>query len=46
MSVKAYKNSQIQYPQNSKRVDHNYKVIDKFIINNNTAYKYEIPYNG
>ena len=31
---------------NSKRVDHNHKVGDKFMINNNSAFKYDTPYNG
>ena len=32
--------------KNSKRVDHNYKVDDKVILNNNSAYKHETPYKG
>ena len=28
------------------RVDHDYKVGDKVILNNSAAYKYETPYNG
>ena len=30
--------------ENNKRVNHDYKVGDKVIINNNDAYKYETPY--
>ena len=29
---------------NSKRVYHNYKVQDKFIVNSNTNLKYKAPY--
>ena len=32
--------------KNTKRVDHKYYVIDKVIINNHVAYKYENPYKG
>ena len=32
--------------ENINRVEHNYKVRDKFIIANDTAYKYETPYTG
>ena len=32
--------------KNRNQVDHDYKVGDKFMINNNTAYKYETPYKG
>ena len=32
-------------PQNSKRVDQNYKVGDKVMLTNNDAFKYETPYN-
>ena len=32
--------------KNDKRVDHCYKVEDKFTLTNNYAYKYETPYNG
>ena len=32
-------------PKNSKRFDHNYKAGDKVISTNNSAYKYEAPYN-
>ena len=32
--------------ENSKRIDHDYKVGDKVILNNYSTYKYEIPYNG
>ena len=31
---------------NSKRVDHDYKVWDKFILDNNNSYKYENPFKG
>ena len=31
--------------KNIKKVDHNYKVGDKFIIVINDAYKYVMPYN-
>ena len=31
---------------NNKRVDHNYKVGDKFMITNDSAYKYVTPHNG
>ena len=31
---------------NIKRVDHDYKVGDKVMLNNQTAYKYETPYKG
>ena len=30
----------------SKISDHDYKIIDEVIITNNSAFKYEIPYNG
>ena len=29
----------------NKISDHNYKVVDKFMITNNFTYKYENPYN-
>ena len=29
-----------------KRVDHDYKVRDKVMLNNHAGYKYEIPYKG
>ena len=29
-----------------KRVDHDYKVGDKVMLNNNYAYKYETPHKG
>ena len=32
--------------KNIKRFDHNYKVIDEFIIDNNNYFKYETPYEG
>ena len=32
--------------KNNKRVDHEYKVRDKFILDNHAAYKYETPYKG
>ena len=32
--------------ENKPRVDYDYKVEDKVMINNHTAYKYETPYNG
>ena len=32
--------------QNNKRVDHDYKVGDKVVLTNNSAYKYETTYNG
>ena len=32
--------------KNINRVDHDYKVRDKVMLTNNTAYKYETPYNG
>ena len=32
--------------ENSKIVDHYYKVGDKVMLNNNDAYKYETPYKG
>ena len=32
--------------ENNKRVDYNYKVGDKVMINNHAAYKYEIPHKG
>ena len=31
--------------ENSKRVDHNYKVGDKVTLDNNSAFKYKTPYN-
>ena len=31
---------------NRKRVYHDYRVRDKFMLNNNAAYKYEMPYTG
>ena len=31
--------------ENKDRVDYGYKVGDKFILTNHTAYKYETPYN-
>ena len=30
--------------ENKHRVDYEYKFIDKVILNNHTAYKYETPY--
>ena len=30
--------------ENNKTVDHEYKVIDKFMLDNHAAYKYETPY--
>ena len=30
--------------ENIKRVDHDYKLRDEFMLNNNAAYKYENPY--
>ena len=32
--------------KNSKIVDHDYKVRDKFMPNNNASFKYDIPYKG
>ena len=32
--------------ENNKRIYHDYKVGDKFMLNNNAAYKYETPYKG
>ena len=32
--------------KNIKLVYHDYKVRDKIMLNNQTAYKYEIPYKG
>ena len=32
--------------KNIKRVDHDYKVGDKVMLNNHAAYKYETPYKG
>ena len=32
--------------KNRKRVDHNYKVGDKVMLDNHATYKYETPYNG
>ena len=32
--------------KNIKRVDHEYKVIEKVMLTKNAAYKYEITYNG
>ena len=32
--------------KNSKRVDHNYRVGDKFILDKNSAFKFETPYKG
>ena len=31
---------------NKHRVDYDYKVGDKFILTNHTAYKYDTPYKG
>ena len=30
---------------NSKRLDHDYQVGDKFMLTNNAAFEYETPYN-
>ena len=30
--------------KNSKRVDHDYKVVDKVMLNNNPALKFDMPY--
>ena len=30
--------------KNRNRVDHDYKVVDKVMINNYAAYRYETPY--
>ena len=32
--------------KNINRVDHDYKVGDKVMLNNSAAYKYETPYKG
>ena len=32
--------------KNITRVDHDYNVRDRFIIDNNYAFKYETPYEG
>ena len=32
--------------ENRNRVDHDYKVVDKVVLNNNSAYKYETPFKG
>ena len=32
--------------ENSKRLYHDYKVGDEFMLNNNSAFKYETPYLG
>ena len=32
--------------ENKHRVDYDYKVGDKFMLTNQTAYKYETPYKG
>ena len=32
--------------ENRKRVDHDYKFVDKFMLNDNSDFKYEIPYRG
>ena len=32
--------------QNKHRVDYEYKVVDKFMLTNHTAYKYQTPYTG
>ena len=32
--------------ENIERVDYDYNVGDKLIVNNEAAYKYETPYNG
>ena len=32
--------------ENRERVDYEYKVGDKLIVNNEAAYKYDTPYNG
>ena len=32
--------------ENIHRVDYDYKAGDKVILNNHTAYKYEVPYKG
>ena len=32
--------------KNGNRVDYQYKVGDKVILNNKSAYKYKTPYNG
>ena len=32
--------------ENNKRVDHDYKIGDKVMLDNHVEYKYEIPYKG
>ena len=32
--------------ENKHRVEYDYKVIDKIMLNNHTAYKYKTPYKG
>ena len=32
--------------ENIKRVDHDYKVKDKVMLDNNDAFKYDTPYKG
>ena len=32
--------------KNNNKFDHNYKVVDKFMVDNNAAYKYETSYKG
>ena len=46
--IRQWKQAQIikeNIHENNKRYDHDYIVGDKFILTNNYAYKYEIPYN-
>ena len=43
--VKADAINKYNTPKNSKIVDHDYKFQDNFMIINNAAYRYEMPYN-
>ena len=46
MSEKLEKINKNNIRENNKRVDHNYKFGDKFILTHNDEYKYEMPYYG
>ena len=46
MSAKSDENNKYNIRGNRNRVDHEYNVGDKFILNNHAAYKYETPYMG
>ena len=45
MSAETGVNKDVIY-ENTTRIDHNYRVGDKFMIRTKSAYKYETPIKG